>query len=169
MKKTVDISIFILVVLLAAYLIVTFVGERTRVNGVSMENTLYDGDNIMMDKLSYRFREVERFDVICFYAGEAKENLIKRVIGLPGETIRISGGTIYVDDEPLNDYYGGISFAGRAEEGVTLGPEEYFVLGDNRMESIDSRYEQIGNVKKKEIMGRAGFVFYPFSRIRVIK
>ncbi|MBR2275497.1 MAG: signal peptidase I [Lachnospiraceae bacterium] len=168
-KGLIDGSVFVLVVLVCTFLVLTFVTQRTRVTGTSMETTLYDGDNIMMDKLSYRFRPVRRNEVICFVSKRDNETLIKRVIGLPGETVRINSGTIYINDEPINDYIGGISFAGRAEDGITLEKNEYFVLGDNRMDSIDSRYEEVGNVRKEDILGRAFLLFYPFQRIRVVK
>ena len=123
-KGLIDGSVFVLVVLVCTFLVLTFVTQRTRVTGTSMETTLYDGDNIMMDKLSYRFRPVRRNEVICFVSKRDNETLIKRVIGLPGETVRISSGTIYINDEPINDYIGGISFAGRAEDGITLEKNE---------------------------------------------
>ncbi|MCR4658193.1 MAG: signal peptidase I [Lachnospiraceae bacterium] len=169
LKSVVNISVFILIVLVAAYLIFYFVTQRTRVRGSSMETTLYDGDNIMIDKLSYHLRDIKRNEVICFTAPRAKETLIKRVVGLPGESVRISGGAIYIDGEIIEDRIGGISFAGRAESEILLGSDEYFVLGDNRDESIDSRYEEIGNVNRRNIIGRAFFLFYPFDRMRVVK
>ncbi len=168
LKKIVDFSVFVFAILAAAYLVLHFVTERTRVSGSSMETTFFDGDNVMIDKLSYRFRNIRRNEIICFSSKKGEETLIKRVIGLPGETVRISGGSIYIDGEPIDDYIGGLSFAGRAEEDVVLGSGEYFVLGDNRGDSIDSRFEEIGNVRKKDIVGRAVLIFYPFSRVKVI-
>ncbi len=169
LKIIIDISIFVLIVLVVTYLVFSYVTQRTQVKGSSMETTLYDGDNIMMDKLSYHLRDIERNEVICFTAPRAKETLIKRVIGLPGESVRISGGAIYINGEIIEDRIGGISFAGRAESEILLGRNEYFVLGDNRGDSIDSRYEEIGNVNRRDILGRAFFLFYPFNRIRVVK
>ena len=168
-KALMDGSIFVLIVLVCTFLVLTFVTQRTRVSGTSMETTLFDGDNIMLDKLSYRFRAVRRNEVICFVSGKEKETLVKRVIGLPGETVRINAGSIYINEEPINDYIGGISFSGRAEQEILLGKDEYFVLGDNRKDSIDSRYDEVGNVRRKDILGRAFFLFYPFSRIRIVK
>ncbi|HAG70448.1 MAG TPA: signal peptidase I [Lachnospiraceae bacterium] len=169
LKKLTELSVFMLVVLVSAYLILTFVTQRTMVKGSSMESTLKNGDNIMMDKLSYRIRDIRRGEVICFYSENERETLIKRVIGLPGERVRISGGCIYINDEELTDRIGGLSFAGRAENEVTLSSDEYFVLGDNRGDSIDSRFEEIGNVKRKNILGRAFLLFYPLNRIRIVK
>ncbi len=169
MRTIVDISVFLLVVLISTYFVLTYVTQRTQVKGTSMEPALYSGDNIMVDKLSYNLREIRRGEVICFNIESGKDTLIKRVIGLPGETVSINGGSIYIDGEVINDYIGGLSFAGLAENGVTLGEDEYFVLGDNRKDSIDSRYEKVGNVKRRNIMGRAFFLFYPFNRMRIIK
>ncbi|MCR4741174.1 MAG: signal peptidase I [Lachnospiraceae bacterium] len=169
LKKITDLSIFILIVLATAYLLVTFVTQRTRVDGISMEPTLYDGDNIMMDKLSYHFRSPKRKEIICFVPYGSKEILIKRVIGLPGETVRIENGDIYIDGEIFNDHIGGMNYAGRAAQDIVLGRDEFFVLGDNRTDSVDSRYDEIGNVDGKRILGRAFLLFYPFNRVRVVK
>ena len=169
LKRLVDASFFVLIVLVSTYLIVTFVTQRTQVRGSSMETTLFDGDNIMMDKLSYHLRDIRRGEVICFVSDKEGETLIKRVIGLPGETVRIGNGSIYIDGEAIDDYIGGLSFAGRAEGEIMLARDEYFVLGDNRRDSIDSRYEAVGNVKKRDILGRAFFLFYPFNRIRIVR
>ena len=168
-RHVVDISVFVLIVLVITWLVLTYVTQRTQVKGTSMETTLFDGDNIMMDKLSYRLRDVKRGEVICFTADSGRETLIKRVIGLPGENVMINGGSIYIDGTAINDYIGGLSFAGLAENGITLGKDEYFVLGDNRKDSIDSRYSEVGNVKKGDILGRAFFLFYPFNRMRIVK
>ena len=168
-RHVVDISVFVLIVLVITWLVLTYVTQRTQVKGTSMETTLFDGDNIMMDKLSYRLRDVKRGEVICFTADSGRETLIKRVIGLPGENVMINGGSIYIDGTAINDYIGGLSFAGLAENGITLGKDEYFVLGDNRKDSIDSRYSEVGSVKKGDILGRAFFLFYPFNRMRIVK
>ena len=168
-RRVVDISVFVLIVLAATYLVLTYVTQRTQVKGTSMEATLYSGDNIMIDKLSYRLRDIKRGEIICFSVDSGRDTLIKRVIGLPGETVMINGGSIYIDGEIINDYIGGLSFAGLAENGITLEGDEYFVLGDNRKDSIDSRYSDVGNVKRRDILGRAFFLFYPFNRMRIIK
>ena len=168
-KRMVDISVFVLIVLAVTYFVLTFVTQRTMVKGTSMETTLYSGDNIMIDKLSYRLRDIKRGEIICFRADSGRDTLIKRVIGLPGETVMINQGSIYIDGEIINDYIGGLSFAGLAENGVTLDGDEYFVLGDNRRDSIDSRYSEVGFVKRRDILGRAFFLFYPFNRMRIVK
>lgn len=163
-------GVFLLIVLLVTYVIVTYVARRTVVHNVSMQETLYDGDNIIMDKLSYTIGKPKRFDVICFKSYSEKELLIKRVIGLPGETVRILAGKIYINGEEIKDICKDrIDNPGLAANEITLMDDEYFVLGDNRVESIDSRFAEVGNVKKKDILGKASVVIYPLNRIRKIK
>lgn len=114
---------------------VTFVAQRTQVSGASMETTLSDGDQLIVDKISYQFREPERFEIIVFpYQYEAGTYYIKRIIGLPGETVQILDGSVYINGEKLEEHYGNevMEEAGIAAEPVTLGVDEYFVLGDNR-------------------------------------
>ena len=127
------------------FLIIHFVGQRTVVNGVSMQPTLSDGDNLIVDKLSYRFRDPDRFDIIVFPQGDGRY-FIKRIIGLPGESVRIDeDGSIYIDGEKLSESYGKevIQNPGLAKDGIELGADEYFVLGDNRNDSMDSRMAEV--------------------------
>ncbi|HOO27826.1 MAG TPA: signal peptidase I [Lachnospiraceae bacterium] len=170
LKKAIDIGLFILSVLVLTYLTVTYVAQRTIVHNVSMQETLSEGDNLIMDKISYHFREPKRFEIICFRCAGEKDDLIKRIIGLPGETVQIKNGEIFIDGELLTDTAGlqAPEFAGRAENMITLGSDEYFVLGDNRSESIDSRFDEVGNVRKSTIAGRAFFRIYPFDKFGLI-
>lgn len=173
LKEILSTSIYLVVVLLATYLIITYVGQRTRVNGSSMEPMLTNGDNLIVDKISYRFNEPERYDIIVFpFKYEEKTYYIKRIIGLPGETVQIDdAGNIYIDGELLEESYGKevINDAGRASEPITLLDDEYFVLGDNRNDSSDSRVESVGNIKRDDIIGRAWVRIYPFDSIGVLK
>ena len=173
LKEILSTSIYLVVVLLATYLIITYVGQRTRVNGSSMEPMLTSGDNLIVDKISYRFNEPERYDIIVFpFKYEEKTYYIKRIIGLPGETVQIDdAGNIYIDGELLEESYGKevINDAGRASEPITLLDDEYFVLGDNRNDSSDSRVESVGNIKRDDIIGRAWVRIYPFDSIGVLK
>ena len=168
-----ELSIYILVALVASLLIVTFVGQRTVVTGTSMNNTLHDGDNIIVDKITYRFREPERFEVVVFpFHGNKKDHYIKRIIGLPGENVRIDkDGAIYINGEKLEESFGKevITNPGRAESEIVLGTDEYFVLGDNRNNSSDSRDFMVGNIKRDELIGRAWFKIYPFNEMHFIK
>ena len=173
LKEILSTSIYLVVVLLLTYLIITYVGQRTRVNGSSMEPMLTNGDNLIVDKISYRFQEPERYDIIVFpFKYEEKTYYIKRIIGLPGETVQIDdAGNIYIDGELLEESYGKevINDSGRASEPITLQDDEYFVLGDNRNDSSDSRVEAVGNIKRDDIIGRAWVRIYPFSKFGVLK
>ena len=126
-----------------------------------MEPMLKDGDNLIVDKLSYRFNEPERFDIIVFPFRYAERTYyIKRIIGLPGETVYIDeNGLIYINGEMLAESYGkeAIADPGRAYEPVELGKDEYFVMGDNRNNSEDSRSANVGAVKEDTIAGKAWF------------
>ena len=152
--------LYILIVVLATYLIVTYVGQRTKVSGDSMEATLQDGDNLIVDKISYRFRDPKRFEVIVFpYRYADNTYYIKRIIGLPGETIQIIDGYVYINGELLEENFGleVMNSAGSAANPIELGDDEYFVLGDNRNNSEDSRSGNIGTVHADAIEGKAWF------------
>ena len=173
MKEILSTSIYLLVVLCAAYLIITYVGQRTQVSGSSMETTLSDGDNLLVDKITYRFSEPKRFDIIVFpFQYDTDTYYIKRIIGMPGETVQIDyDGNIYINGSLLEESYGRevIQNPGRAAEPITLGEDEYFVMGDNRNNSEDSRDPSVGNIHRKDIIGRAWVRIWPFSKFGVLK
>lgn len=160
-------------VVVIALLITHFVGQRTQVVGHSMETTLSDGDQLIVDKISYHFRDPERFDIIIFpYQYEENTYYIKRIIGMPGETVQIDeDGNIYIDGKILEEDYGleTILDPGNAIEPITLAEDEYFVMGDNRNNSTDSRYEDVGPIHRKDIVGRAWLRIYPFNKITFIR
>ena len=162
----------IAVVVAATYLVVTFVGQRTQVSGESMETTLSDGDHLIVDKISYRFRDPERYDIVVFpYRLEENTYYIKRIIRLPGETVQIVDGYVYINGVQLDEHYGNeiMEKPGIAAEPVTLGEDEYFVLGDNRNNSQDSRTASVGVIHRDEILGRAWVRIWPLSDFGVIK
>ncbi|MCF0131410.1 MAG: signal peptidase I [Pseudobutyrivibrio sp.] len=165
--------IYLIICFAITFLFTQFVAQRTIVSGSSMEDTLSDGDNIIVDKISYRFSTPDRFDVVVFpYQYEDDTFYIKRIIGLPGETIYIDAdGRIYINGEVLAEQYGTeiISNQGLAAETIILAPDEYFVLGDNRNNSTDSRFESVGNIKGSEIEGRAWFRIFPFNEIGFVE
>lgn len=173
MKKEILSWVFyIAFVLVLTWVIITFVGQRTRVDGRSMMNTLHDGDNLIVEKLSYRFSDPKRFDIIVFPPTGKKEYYIKRIIGLPGETVQIDeNGNIYINGELLKENYGAetIQNPGRAANPITLGDDEYFVMGDNRNNSKDSRSEEVGNVKRSQIIGRAWLRIWPLNKFGLLK
>lgn len=164
------------VALVLAFLITTIALQLTHVGGSSMYPTLSNSDYILVEKISYRFEEPERFDVIVFpFVEESGEirNYIKRVIGLPGETIQIKDGIIYINGEVMSEDFGfeTINTGGWAENPVEIGMDEYFVLGDNRNNSKDSRHldeygnSDIGLIEKEKIIGKAWLRIYPLGKI----
>ncbi len=163
-----SIGLFILAVLLIALLMSRFVFERVIVRNHSMEHTLDPDDGVLIDKISYRFHEPERFDIIVFKQKGTGEELIKRVIGLPHETVQIIDGKFIIDGEEIKDVKGldAPEDAGIAAAPVELSVGEYFVVGDNRKESIDSRYDQVGTVTSTRITGKMFMRILPLSKIK---
>ena len=135
-----------------------------------MESTLENGDDIIVEKFSYITSDPERYDIIVFRESESV-NYIKRVIALPGETIQITEGKIYINERAIFDAYGNAKMedGGIAEKPIKLGQDEYFVLGDNRNASSDSRKEEVGMIKRDKIGGKAWLRFYPFDQFGVIR
>ena len=174
-KEVISTMLYLVAVGCAIYLLITFVGQRTIVNGDSMEPTLSHEDNLIVDKLTYRFHDPERFDIIVFPFKYAENTYyIKRIIGLPGETVKIDeAGVIYINGEVLKESYGREvirpEYIGLAAEEIVLGPDEYFVLGDNRNNSSDSRVPEVGNIQREDIIGRAWVRIWPLSEIGVLK
>lgn len=171
LKELLGWIVYIAVIIGLTWLIITFVGQRTRVSGHSMEATLHDGDNLIVDKLSYRFRDPKRFEIIVFpYRHKENTYYIKRIIGLPGETVQVKDGYVYINGEKLDENYGleVMEDAGIAAEPIELGEDEYFVLGDNRNHSSDSRDPSVGILHRDELIGRAWVRIWPLDSIGVI-
>lgn len=168
-----ELFVYVLIVFMCVTVVPRYVIQRTQVDGRSMMNTLHNEESLLVEKVTYHFKNPDRFDIITFYpkGREEKEYYIKRVIGLPGETIQITGNTIYIDGKVLKESYGRqpMENGGIAEEPIKLGKDEFFVLGDNRNESVDSRDgEEVGVVKRKNIDGHAVLRIYPFSRFGTV-
>lgn len=172
-REVLSTILYLALVILAAYLIVTFVGQRTEVNGSSMENTLDNGDNLIVDKISYRLGSPKRFDVVVFpYPQNPSTYFIKRVIGLPGETVQIdSSGKIYINGQVLEENFGRevISNPGLAQEPIKLGEDQYFVLGDNRNNSMDSRDSRVGLISGKSMVGKAFLRIWPLNKFGLVR
>lgn len=171
--KTILIPIFLF--LSICYVVPTFAAERAEISGNSMETNYHDGEHVLTDKIAYKATGLDRYDVILFYPygrvtddspigyfkrtfqGVEEQCYIKRVIGLPGETVQIIGSDIYINGEILDEQYGKypIDDGGLAKNPITLDKGEYFVLGDNRNDSTDSRI--IGAVNEKDICGKVLF------------
>lgn len=177
----IELLICLIIASLVSLFIITFIVQRTIVDGSSMYPTLSNGDNIIVDKLSYRFSDPKRFDIIVFpfYEETTKtsKNYIKRIIGLPGETIQIKDGLIYINDKVLEEDFGFevMLNGGYASEPVKIKENEYFVIGDNRNLSKDSRHlnennkSDVGCIKRENIIGKAWFRFYPIGKSELIK
>lgn len=169
--------LWVALLLAASVLFMRFVMQRTDVSGRSMEPTLENRDSLLVDKLSYRFKDPERFDIVVFPfeypSGDTEETyFIKRIIGLPGETVQITeDGRIWINGELLTEHYGleVIKSPGRASEPVQLGEDEYFVVGDNRNNSMDSRDPTVGNISRGNLIGKAFVRIFPFSRFGILQ
>lgn len=163
--------LYIVLIIAFTWFVVTFVGQRTEVSGSSMETTLSDKDQLIVDKMTYRFRDPKRYDIVVFpYQYQDNTYYIKRIIGLPGETVQILSGMVYIDGMRLDEHYGDeiMENPGIAEEPLTLGEDEYFVRGDNRNNSSDSRASDVGLIHRKDLIGRAWIRVWPLSQIGVI-
>ncbi len=173
-KKKIRSLLFLLLetvaVIVLAFFLVRIAIERTAMPGTSMEPTLAEDSSIVVNKLAYLRKGPKRFDVIVFeQEGEEHHYYhVKRVIGLPGETVQIVNGSVYINGVMLKETVRDlpqIHLAGLAAEEFTLDEDEYFVLGDNRNKSEDSRFANIGNVTKEQIVGKAWFTLKPFNII----
>ena len=160
-------AVYLFIFVFVLFIAPKFLMEKILVDGTSMENSLHNGEQVLIEKVSRYFDGPERFDVVVFTKnhGTYTKTYIKRVIGLPGETVQIIGNQIFIDGEVLQEDYGKdpIDSAGIAAEKIILGEEEYFVLGDNRRVSIDSRAKLVGAVKLEEMDGVVFLRVAPFS------
>lgn len=177
-KKSISKVVFswafqIVIVIMFAYVIVYFFGQTRTSIGQSMDVTISGGDTVLLNDLNYRLKGPSRGDIISFKpnGSETSHSYIKRVIGLPGETIQIKEGMIYINDSVHLEKsdYPAIKDPGLAEKPITLGDSEYFVLGDNRNDSEDSRYADIGNVEMKDIEGKVWFIVSPKEHFGFVK
>ncbi len=167
-------ALFFLGALALAAALRVFVLSLARIKGSSMLPTLKNGNRVFVWRLPYLFGRPRRFDVvICHYPGRRVKKLpflhqafVKRVVGLPGETLEVIEGVLHVDGQPLTEPFldpGHTRFF-RNRPPVTLGPDEYYVLGDNRDASNDSR--RVGPLRRRAILGRVTCALWPPRRIR---
>ena len=158
----------IIVTILIAFTFVYFAGLRTSVVGQSMAETLNSGDEILVNRFIYKVTDPKPNDLVVFLpnGNEKSHYYVKRVIAVPGDTVQIKNGAVYVNGELFKEEaeVASIEDAGLAAEEITLGDDEYFVLGDNRNNSEDSRYANIGNIKKDYMIGKAWFRVAPLGK-----
>lgn len=163
----------ILLVMVVAVMLVSFVGFRITVVGASMSPTLESGEEILVNRFVYKIFSPKQNDLIVFLpnGNEKSHYYVKRVIAGPGDKVQIKDGVVYVNGEKFTEEaaVSNIENALLAENEITVGEDEYFVLGDNRNNSEDSRYASIGNVKKDHIVGIAWFVVSPWGKFGFIK
>ncbi|MCL2855718.1 MAG: signal peptidase I [Defluviitaleaceae bacterium] len=165
-------AIAIAIALFAYLLLDNFVVKSARIQGPSMEPTLYHGDRVFVNRLAFVFRQPGFGDIVAF-PGPANhsESFIKRVVGLPGDVINIVAGYIYRNGQRLDCVYfqgQGYAFAGTTAFPVTVGESTFFVLGDNLGISRDSRFAEVGNVHRDQIIGRVNFRWLPLSRFGAV-
>jgi len=156
-KSSIKEYISYLIIIIVVILIKKFVVTPIRVNGTSMMTTLHDGDIMLMNIINYKFNDIKRYDIVIIDEGD--ELIIKRVIGLPGDTVVCSDNKIYVNGKKINDKYASTT---TSDFEVKVPKGEYFVLGDNRNNSMDSRV--FGTFKKSKILGKTSLTIFPFSR-----
>lgn len=160
----------IVVVISIAWFVVFAMGTQITVTGQSMEPVLSQDDVVLMNRLSCRIGKPERFDIVVFEKEDGKYNS-KRVVGLPGETVQIKDGFLYINDEIIEgpEELQRVDLAGLAENPVVLGAEEYFLLGDNRENSEDSRFSNVGNVKRSQMRGKVWLRIRPLKKFGLIR
>ena len=171
-KEIIAWALELVIVVGVAFVLVYFIGLRTSVVGQSMAPTLDSGDEILVNRFAYKVTQPKVDDIIVFLpnGNEKSHYYIKRVVAVPGDTVQIKKGVLYVNGKQVEESkeYDSMEDAGLAEEEITVGEDEYFVLGDNRNNSEDSRYANIGNVKKEYVIGKAWCIISPFGKLGLI-
>lgn len=152
-----------LVIIIVVVLIRSFIATPIKVNGTSMDPTLKEGETMILNKIGMTFKGIKRFDIVVVKTADTY--LIKRVIGLPGDSIKYSDGKLYINEKVVDDPYSKTQTEDFDE--VKLKKNEYFVMGDNRAVSKDSR--MIGPVTKSEIKGKTNIIIFPFSKFGIVK
>jgi len=167
LRSIIEWIIAVLIALLLFLIIDNFVVKVARVEGASMHPTFSNEDRVLINRLVYFFGEPQFGDIIAFpYAANPSKHYIKRIIGVPFDIIDYINGFIYINGEKLEDEFSDLPFyGGNAAFPIELGEDEFFVLGDNRNGSEDSRSTDVGNIRREDIIGRVRFRWFPLSRI----
>ena len=164
-----DIISYALIILIVVVIRV-FIFDPVRVDGPSMNNTLVDGEIVILNKFEYRRTDIKRYDIVVIKV-DGKQ-IIKRVIGLPNETIEIKDDKVYANGKELKNDCANTKTDDfdLSQIGLKKIPaDSYFVLGDNREVSLDSRYTDVGTIKKDQIVGKATLIVWPFNKIKIVK
>ncbi|HTW47129.1 MAG TPA: signal peptidase I [Acidobacteriaceae bacterium] len=156
------------IAVVASVLIITFLYQPVRVEGTSMQPELRDQDRLFIDKFFFRFEKIDRGDVVVFhYPRDPEKSYIKRVIGLPGDTVAIRQGRVFIDNQPIDEPYVPRRYRDTRSMGeLVVPPDEYFVMGDHRSISSDSR--DFGPVDRDLIYGKATFIYWPADNVGVV-
>jgi signal peptidase I len=153
---------------LIAMVLRTFVFQMALVNQISMNPTLYEGQMLVISKINYFIGDPQRGDIIVLKDEAENKLLIKRVIGLPGEEIQVQNGKVYIDTKELQPDYTSFPTYAYTQDTWTLPQGEYFVMGDNREHSRDSRSEDVGLVARTNIIGKAVFRIWPLNKLGLL-
>ncbi|WPC40704.1 signal peptidase I [Clostridium sp. JS66] len=163
-KELIELGKSVIIAIIAAFLIITFVFETVSVDGHSMDPTLANKDRLIVEKVTYYFSKPKPGDIVVIkYPADPKEKFIKRVIGIAGDRVKIENNKVYINDKPQDENYI-LEQNMRDFSEVTVPDGTIFVLGDNRNNSRDSRYSDVGFVKYNMVVGRAALRIYPFSK-----
>ena len=168
--KAVSIWVVDIVVVAALAFSLTYLfGTRVHMEGNSMTPTLSAGDKMLLNRMKGRILPVKRYDIVAYRLPGQEAVFLKRVLALPGETVKISEGKVYIDGEelPESDYTRSLAYAGVAAGGITLREGEYFVIGENADASLDSRFSDVGNIPAEDILGTVWLRYAPFRNLRI--
>jgi signal peptidase I len=169
-KEILDWVKHIAIAIIVGVLFITFVGQRTVVYGMSMSPTLENGDQLVIEKITPKIGGIKRGDIVTIYIhgmlDEGKDYLIKRVIAIEGDTVRIEDGKVYLNGEPLNEKYirGDYTYEEHLKSELTKKKGQVFVMGDNRLKGGSNYSRSLGVFDLKAIRGKAVFRWYPFAK-----
>ena len=170
MIKAVSIWVVDVIVVAALALSLTFLfGTRVHMEGSSMTPTLSSGDKMLLNRMKGKIIPLRRYDIVAYRLPGQEAVFIKRVLALPGETVKISEGQVFINGEmlPENDYTRSLAYAGVAAGGIVLRDGEYFVIGENADASLDSRFSDVGNIPAADILGTVWLRYAPFRNLRI--
>ena len=169
--KTVSVWIIDVILVVALGLVLTHLfGTRVRMEGSSMTPTISGGDRMLLNRVKGKIIPVKRYDIVVFHLPGQDGVYLKRVLALPGETLQIIQGVVYINGEalPESEYTSTLAYAGVAVSPLTLRKDEYFVIGENADASLDSRFTDVGNIPAENILGTVWIRFAPFKNLKFL-